>query len=93
MAQVEAKKRLIILITDGKLMDSGYDPHSRYAQYDVRMACEENRRLDIHALAISTEENSRADMEVMFPGRRYAILPDIGELLRVLPRLYIQMTI
>lgn len=30
-------------------MDQDYDPHTRYAQHDVRMACEENARLWIIA--------------------------------------------
>ncbi len=74
-------------------MDSGYDPATRYAQYDIRMACEENRRQAIHTLGISTEENSRADMQIMFSGGRFAILPDLYALPRVLPNLYIKLTI
>jgi nitric oxide reductase activation protein len=93
LAKAEAKQRLIILITDGKPMDSGYDPATRYAQYDIRMSCEENKRQGIHTFGISTEENTRADMQIMFPGGRFAILPDIRHLPRVLPRLYVKLTI
>jgi nitric oxide reductase activation protein len=91
--KIEAKQRLILLVTDGKPMDSGYDPHTRYAQHDVRMACEENLRKSIATFAISTEENSLADMEIMFPQRRFAILPDIRRLPDVLPRLYVRITV
>ncbi len=93
LARVEAKQRLIILITDGRPMDSGYDPATRYAQYDIRVACEENKRMGIHTFGISTMENSRADMELMFPGSRFVILQDIRELPRVLPRMYIRLTV
>ena len=93
LSQVAAKQRLIILITDGKPMDAGYDPTTRYAQYDVRKACEENRRQCIHTFCISTDENSRADMEIMMPERRFVILPDIRDLPRVLPKLYVKMTV
>jgi len=93
ITRVEARQRLIILITDGKPMDSDYDPATRYAQYDIRMACEENRRQGIHTFGISTEENSRADMQIMFSGGRFAILPDLRALPRVLPNLYINLTI
>lgn len=86
------RRRLILLVTDGKPQDTGYDPSSRYAQHDVRMACEENRRRDIHTFAISTEANALADMELMFPGRRFAILPSIDRLPRVLPQLYLTLT-
>jgi len=92
LSRLEARQRLIILITDGKPMDSGYDPNSRYAQHDVRMACEENARQAVHTFAISTEENSVADMEIMFPGRRFAILSDIRQLPRILPKLYVRLT-
>jgi len=93
MSMMENKQRLIILITDGKPMDSGYDANTRYAQYDVRKACEENSRLCINTFAISTEENTRADMEIMFPRRRFVILPDLTQLPRILPELYVRMTV
>ncbi|MBN1582118.1 MAG: hypothetical protein JXA89_15550 [Anaerolineae bacterium] len=86
------RQKLIILVTDGKPMDRDYDPKTRYAQHDVRMACEENARRDVHTFAISTEENSQADMEIMFPRKRFAILSDIRDLPRVLPRLYVNLT-
>lgn len=93
LSRIEAKQRLIILVTDGKPLDRDYDPNSRYAQYDVRMACEENERRGIHAFGISTEQNSLSDMEIMFPRRRFAILPDIRVLPRILPKLYIRLTV
>jgi nitric oxide reductase activation protein len=87
------RQRLILLVTDGKPQDQGYDPNTRYAQHDVRMACEENTRKDIHTFAISTEENSLADMEIMFPRRRFVILPSIDQLPRILPKLYLRLTL
>lgn len=86
------RQRLILLITDGKPMDKEYDPHTRYAQYDVRKACEENARKDIFTFAVTTEANSRADMEIMFPRNRFTILRRIADLPRVLPRLYMHLT-
>jgi nitric oxide reductase NorD protein len=93
LSLIAAKQRLIILITDGKPTDADYDPSTRYAQHDVRMACIENHRLGIHTFCVSTLENSRADMEIMFPDRMFAILPHIRNLPSVLPRLYIKMTV
>lgn len=93
LAQSPSRQRLIILITDGRPMDNGYDPNTRYAQYDIRMACEENARQGIHTFAISTRENTLADMEIMFPRRRFVILPDLSRLPRVLPRLYSRLTL
>lgn len=93
LESVDAKQKLVILITDGRPMDQGYDPQSKYAQHDVRMACEENRRQSIYTFCISTTENSRSDMEIMFPHRRFVILEDIRQLPQVLPRLYIHLTV
>lgn len=93
LAQIPARQRLILLVTDGKPMDAGYDPNTRYAQYDVRMACEEGLREGVHTFCISTDDNSRGDMELMFPRRRFVILPDIRRLPRVLPRLYVSLTV
>ncbi len=92
LARTGHRQQLLLLITDGQPQDRGYDPHSRYAQYDVRMACEENRRLDIHTFGISTTANSLGDMEIMFPARRFAILPDMRRLPRVLPALFTRLT-
>ncbi len=92
LSKIDARQRLIILVTDGQPMDSGYDPHTRYAQHDVRMACQESERAGIATYAISTEENSLADLEIMFPRRRFSVLPDLAALPRVLPNLYLRLT-
>ena len=92
LADVPARKKILIVITDGRPQDAGYDPVSRYAQYDVRMACQECARADIHVVCISTLENSRADLEIMFPHRRFVILENMTRLADVLPALYLKMT-
>ncbi len=92
LSQRPEKTRLLLLITDGKPCDQGYDTESQYAQHDIRKACQENRRQDIHTFCVSTSENTPADMELMFPGGRYIILEDIRKLPRVLSRLYLRLT-
>jgi len=93
LGQVVARQRLILLITDGKPMDSGYDAGTGYAQYDVRMACQENLRQGLHTFCISTDDNSPADLELMFPHHRYVILSDVTMLPQLLPRLYLRLTL
>ena len=85
------RQRLIMLVTDGKPMDAGYDPQTRYAQHDVRMACIENERQAVNTIGISTDANTVADMEVMFPHRRFIILPDMSRLPALLPQLYAKL--
>jgi nitric oxide reductase activation protein len=92
LAQRENRQQLIILVTDGKPMDTGYDPTTRYAQYDVRKACQENARRGITTFAISTEENTRTDMELMFPRNHFVILPRMRQLPAILPKLYLNIT-
>jgi hypothetical protein len=85
-------RKLIILITDGKPMDSFYEYSTRYAQYDVRKANEENYRAGIDTFCISTEENQIEDLEIMFPFHRYVIVKNMVELPVILSRFYLNIT-
>jgi hypothetical protein len=92
LVSVACRQRLILLVTDGRPLDAGYDPATHYGHCDVRKACEENARLGICTFAVCIDPRSAADMELMFPGRRFAVLRDIGHLPRVLPQLYARLT-
>jgi len=92
LADHPARRKIVIVITDGKPQDADYDPTGRYAQHDVRMACQEAERTGVHTVCISTQENSRADLEIMFPHQRFVILDDMRRLAHVLPKLYLNMT-
>ncbi len=92
LQQESARQKLLLIITDGKPLDKDYSPETRYAQHDVRMACLENRRQGIITFCVSTQENSRSDLELMFPERRFVILNSIQELRRLLPRYYMKLT-
>ena len=93
LSQLAARRKLIMMFSDGQPLDHDYDPQSRYAQHDVRMACLENKGLGIVTFCVSTLENSRQDMELMFPDQRYVILHNIRQLRRILPRFYMKLTI
>ncbi len=93
MSQLPNRRKLIVLITDGKPMDQDYDSRTGYAQADVRKACEENRRMGIETYAVCMQEDSAADMEFMFPAHRFVTLKGIGRLPRVLPKLYMKLTV
>ncbi len=92
LRQTDARRKLLLLITDGKPQDADYDPSTHYAQHDVRMACVENRRLGVHTFCISTRDNTEADLDVMFPDRRYVTLRSLRDLPDALPRLYLKWT-
>ena len=93
LSQLAARQKLIMLFSDGQPLDREYDSQSRYAQHDVRMACLENKGLGIVTFCISTLENSRQDMELMFPDQRYVILHNIRQLSQILPRMYMKLTL
>ncbi len=93
LQQVERLQKLIILITDGKPLDHDYSPQTRYAQHDVRMACLENKRQGVVTFCLSTLENTRSDLELMFPDRRFVILNSIQRLTQLLPRYYMKLTL
>jgi Mg-chelatase subunit ChlD len=92
LGKVSCKKKIIILITDGKPMDTDYDPNTNYAQYDVRKANEENRKKNIYTFCISTEKNKIKDLEIMFPDKRFVITQSFRELPRLLSAFYLKLT-
>ncbi|MFW5787989.1 MAG: nitric oxide reductase activation protein NorD [Halanaerobiales bacterium] len=93
MEKIEAKKKIIILITDGKPQDKdGYSPDNKYAQYDVRKACLEAQGQGITVFGLSTETNLLNDLEIMFPGSRYVMIKDIKKLPELLAKFYIKLT-
>ena len=87
-----ARTRLIVLITDGKPMDSDYDPQTRYAHYDVRKACAENHQRGIHTFCVALDPEAAEGLEVMFPRGRCLILRSIDQLPEVLSRAYLRLT-
>jgi len=93
LAQVPCRQRLILLVTDGRPLDSDYDPATHYAHSDVRKACEENAARGVRTFGVCTDPRRGPDMGLMFPGRRFVILPDIGQLARALPTLYSRLTL
>lgn len=92
LSECHTRKKIIILITDGKPMDTHYEHTTRYAQYDVRKANEENYRAGIDSFCISTEENKIEDLEIMFPFHRYVIIKKMIELPKILSNFYLNIT-
>jgi len=92
LSQMPAKTKLLLLITDGKPCDQGYETETHYAHHDVRKAVQENLTLGIHTFCVSTNENTPADMELMFPNGRYLLLDDISRLPDVLSKVYLRLT-
>mgnify|MGYP006273665793 FL=1 len=92
LADQPARKRIVLLITDGQPQDAQYDTASGHAQADVRAACLEALRDDIKVVCISAADHDPHDLNVMFPGRRFVTLRNMGDLVNRLPQLYLRMT-
>ncbi len=92
LRQQTARTKLLLLLTDGKPCDQGYETANGYAQHDVRRACQENLQHGIHTFCVATTANSAADLEMMFPRQRYVALEDVSRLPAVLARLYVDLT-
>ncbi len=92
LEELANRKKLLIVITDGKPMDSHYDSTSGYAQHDVRKANEENRKKGIDTFCISTEENRIDELELMFPVNRYIVVKSMEELPLLLSKYYLKLT-
>ena len=87
-----SKKKLLLLITDGKPQDEGYSPENWYAQYDVRKACTENRNRGVQTFAIMLNDTNSVEGDVMFPGGRYVVISDVKRLSALLPKIYLSLT-
>ncbi|MCK5844383.1 MAG: VWA domain-containing protein [Victivallales bacterium] len=92
LREIRSKKKLILVVTDGKPMDAEYDHKSGYAQYDIRKANLENAADGIDSFCISTEENSLRDLELMFPNHRFLIVNNLNDLPRTLSSVYLKLT-
>ena len=87
--RLENKHKLLLLITDGKAMDTEYDSTTLYAQFDVKKANQENREKGVHTFAISTDETSSDDMQIMFQSSGYCVISKLEMLPKVLPKIYL----
>lgn len=92
LAETESRTRLIIVLTDGRPMDTGYDPETHYAQRDVHKACEENHALGVHTFCIGTDPEAAEELELQFPAGRWVVLKRTEDLPRTLARSYLQLT-
>jgi nitric oxide reductase activation protein len=92
LAELPVKTKLILLLTDGRPMDTDYDPRTRYAHSDVHKACEENAALGVHTFCIAVEPEEPEELDLMFARRRYAVLEDVENLPDVLTRSYLKLT-
>lgn len=87
LGQSKAKKKLLVLISDGKPTD--YDRYEgRYGIEDIRQAVREASAENISIRALAIEAQAKFYLPQMFGQGNYQILPDPGQLAGSLTRIF-----
>lgn len=91
LAKVDARVRLLIILTDGKPED--YDDYKgEYAIEDTRHALIEARNAGIHPFCITIDREARDYMGHMFGEINYTFINDVKKLPRRVPEIYRMLT-
>jgi len=93
LAQLDAKARLLILLSDGKPLDCGCDLYQAgYAQADTRMALREAREQGVHPFCITVDPSGAEYVAAMYGDVRYAVIESVEQLPARLPAIYRRLT-
>lgn len=84
------KTKLLILISDGRPLDDGYD--DAYATADTRMALREARQAGVFPLCITVDPAGDAYVRALYGEVAYLVIDSVESLPRQLPRLYRRLT-
>jgi len=91
LAKVDARVRLLIILTDGKPED--YDDYKgEYAIEDTRHALLEARNAGIHPFCITIDREAQDYMGHMFGEINYTFIDDVRKLPRRVPEIYRMLT-
>ncbi|BBF64277.1 VWA domain-containing protein [Acidithiobacillus sp. 'AMD consortium'] len=91
MLRSPARRRLLLILSDGRPADydDGGDP--RYLQEDTRMAVKEAQDLGIHAFCISLDPRGGEYLPLVFGPGHYLVLPHLDSLPVRLPEIYLRL--
>ena len=93
LLQVDARTRLLVLLSDGKPLDCGCDLYqSSYAQSDTKMALREARNLKVHPFCITVDPAGEEYLSRMYGDVRYVVIDSASDLPARLPALYRRLT-
>jgi len=93
LLEVDARTRLLVLLSDGKPLDCGCDLYqSSYAQADTRMALREARSVRVHPFCITVDPAGEDYLAKMYGDVRYVVIDSVDDLPRRLPALYRKLT-
>ncbi|MCO4770097.1 MAG: VWA domain-containing protein [Deltaproteobacteria bacterium] len=93
LAELDAKVRLLVLLSDGKPLDCGCDLYqAAYAQADTRMALREAREQGVHPFCITVDPSGAEYVGAMYGDVRYAVIESVDQLPARLPAIYRRLT-
>jgi nitric oxide reductase activation protein len=95
LIQVDAKSRILFMISDGRPQDRGYSREGvekEYAVHDTRVAFDEARKEGVTPFCLTVDKNGHDYLKTMMQDMSYEVLSDITMLPTRLPQLYKQLT-
>ena len=93
LLQVEARTRLMVLLSDGKPLDCGCDLYQTgYAQADTRMALREATTKKVNPFCITVDPEGSDYLQAMYGDVRYAVIDSVEQLPDRLPAIYRRLT-
>ena len=90
LADMDAQTRILILLTDGKPLDDGYN--GSYAIADTKMALREARKLGINPFCITVDKEGAEYLKGMYGDVSYLVVDQIESLPKKLPLIYKRLT-
>ena len=95
LTQVDAKSRILFMVSDGRPQDRGYSREGvekEYAVHDTRVAFDEARKEGVTPFCLTVDKNGHDYLKTMMQGMSYEVLSDITMLPTRLPQLYRELT-
>ena len=95
LSQVDARTKILFLISDGRPQDRGYSREGvekEYAVHDTRMSLDEAKKLGINSFCLTVDKNGHDYLKTMCSDMGYEILEDINDLPERLLQLYKRLT-
>ena len=93
--QVDARTKILFLISDGRPQDRGYSREGvekEYAVHDTKMALDEAKEKGINSFCLTVDKNGHDYLKTMCSDMGYEILDDINDLPERLLVLYRRLT-
>jgi nitric oxide reductase activation protein len=86
----EARTRLLVLISDGRPLDDGYQ--DEYSLEDTKAALREARQRGVHPFCITIDREADDYVRRMYGDVQFAVIDHLEALPRRLPRIYQRLT-